>query len=208
MTYIKYPRTYHLPWSASKTNDDRTLKNTQHFEGKEVVVTEKLDGENSTLYSDYFHARSLDGNNHWTQNWLKNFHSTFAFEIPDGWRVCGENLYAKHSIEYDNLDSYFYGFSIWNDKNECLSWDDTLEYFDILNIKHVPILYRGLWDENKIRKLNIDEARQEGYAVRLAERFGYFDFKWAVAKYVRKNHISQTVNNWKFGNIKTNKLKL
>jgi hypothetical protein len=44
--YIKYPRTLHLPWSPGLTNDDRQLKSTEHFEGREVVVTVKMDGEN------------------------------------------------------------------------------------------------------------------------------------------------------------------
>lgn len=44
----KYPRTFHLPWSESKTEDDKTLSPQQvekMFVGKQVVVTEKLDGE-------------------------------------------------------------------------------------------------------------------------------------------------------------------
>jgi hypothetical protein len=42
---VKYPRTWHLPWSESESSDDVWLTDTKHFEGKEVVVTEKLDGE-------------------------------------------------------------------------------------------------------------------------------------------------------------------
>lgn len=62
--YIKYPRTYHLPFSLGKTNDDKVLSNTDHFKGKMVVITEKMDGENTTLYSDYLHARSLMEDGH------------------------------------------------------------------------------------------------------------------------------------------------
>lgn len=45
MNRSKYPRTYHLPWSESRTDDDKTLDENQtnlNFANKIVVVTEKL----------------------------------------------------------------------------------------------------------------------------------------------------------------------
>jgi hypothetical protein len=200
----KYNRTYHLPWTQAFTSDDKILKSVKHFEGKRVIVTVKMDGENSSLYRDYFHARSLDSNNHPSRNWLKKFHSEFAFEIPEGWRICGENIYAKHSIAYDNLCSYFYGFSIWNEKNECLNWEETLEWFDLFKIIPVEVLYDGIWNEELIR--NIDYGNQEGYVVRSFDSFHYDDFKKNVAKCVRANHV-QTDNHWIHSEIVPNKLK-
>lgn len=44
--YVKYGRTFHLPWSPGAHDDDKTLKDTSQFEGKRVVVTKKMDGEN------------------------------------------------------------------------------------------------------------------------------------------------------------------
>jgi hypothetical protein len=126
--YVKYPRTPHLPWSPGKTNDDKLIESLVGFEGKNVTVTVKCDGENTTLYQNYLHARSLDYSSHPSRTWLKSFHANFAHNVPEGWRICGENLYAKHSIKYSNLESYFLVFSIWNEQNVCLSWDDTIEW--------------------------------------------------------------------------------
>jgi hypothetical protein len=197
---VKYGRTYHLPWSEGMNSDDRMIPDANQFVGKRVVVTKKLDGENTTMYSDYIHARSIDGRHHVSRDWVKNFHANIAHDIPPDWRVCGENMYATHSISYDNLDSFFYGFSIWNEKNLCLNWDDTLEWFDLLGITPVPLLYRGLWDEKLIKKLwNKEEwATEEGYVVRFEDGFFYKDFKNSVAKFVRKNHV-QTVKHWMVG---------
>jgi hypothetical protein len=206
--FVKYPRTYHLPWSESKTDDDRTLNNVDHFIGHEVVVTEKLDGENASCYPDYFHARSLDGNGHWTQSWLKNFHSSFKFDIPTGWRVCGENVFAKHSIKYTELPSYFFCFSIWNNLNWCLSWDDTLEWCDLFGIKHVPVLYEGIFDEEAIRSISLDKDKQEGYVIRKRKAFSYAEFSKSVSKFVRKNHVQDTVHNWKCSKIEQNEMKV
>src|SRR3546814_8478297 len=75
------------------------------FEGKRVIVTEKMDGENTTLYRDYIHARSVDGRSHPSRDWVKQFRSGIAADIPEDWRVCGENLFAKHSIHYTALRS-------------------------------------------------------------------------------------------------------
>ena len=56
-SYVKYPRTPHLPWSPGATADDRVHTDLAGLEGREIVVTEKLDGENTTIYRDHVHAR-------------------------------------------------------------------------------------------------------------------------------------------------------
>lgn len=69
----KYPRTYHLPWSLGRSSDDKVLSNVDSFIGQEVVITEKMDGENSSLYPNgKTHARSLDSANHVSRDWLKS----------------------------------------------------------------------------------------------------------------------------------------
>lgn len=203
---IKYPRTFHLPWSPGATSDDKMLKSIEHFIGEKIVITAKMDGENTSCYSDYIHARSIDGRSHPSRDWLKQFHGTFKHNIPDNWRICGENLYAKHSIAYDNLPSYFMVFSIWDAHNNALSWDDTEEWCKMLELCHVPVLYKGIFDESKVKEFNnIIKNNQEGYVVRLAESFSYDNFDKSVAKFVRPNHI-QTESHWAHSEIIPNKL--
>lgn len=67
----KYPRTAHLPWSPGATSDDIYQGNLSPFAGKQVVVTEKMDGENTTLYRDFVHARSIDSRFHPSRTWVK-----------------------------------------------------------------------------------------------------------------------------------------
>jgi hypothetical protein len=185
--HVKYPRTMHLPWSEKMTKDDRLLENVEHFKGKEVVVTLKMDGENTSMYRDHLHARSLDSGPHPSRSWVKGLWSRIAYEIPEGWRICGENMYALHTIPYQNLESYFLVFSWWTEKNVCLSWDETVAYSEMLGLATVPVLYRGIFDEDTIRKLYkpmIDGNRAEGYVVRLADSFPYGGFRKSVAKFV------------------------
>lgn len=208
--WVKYPRTYHLPWSESVPADDRMLASLAAFIGKRVIVTEKMDGENSTMYRDYFHARSVDGRSHPSRSWVKGFWGQISSDIPEDWRVCGENLYAQHSIAYQALSTYFMGFSVWNERNVCLGWDETLEWFDLLGITPVPVLYDGIFDELAIRRLwsARDWANREGYVMRLAEPIPYGDFRHKVGKFVRKGHV-QAVKHWMHGQpIKPNGLAI
>ena len=196
---IKYPKTMHLPWSRGYTDDDKILRNTDHFVGREVVITEKMDGENTTMYPDFIHARSLDSKDHSSRHYVKTLHGGIKYLIPEGHRLCGENVYAKHSLYYSALPSYFMLFSVWNEHNNCLSWDETVDWAERLHLSTVPVLYRGVWSEEAAKACYTTQSRcggeQEGYVVRLASAFAYEDFKRSVAKFVRKNHV-QTDEHW------------
>jgi len=209
--YVKYPRTYHLTWSPGLHDDDRMMPNLDAMIGKEVVIMEKLDGENTTLYSDHIHARSIDSDNHESRNWAKNFWSSIAYDIPRGWRICAENMFAEHSISYTDLESYLYGFSVWNEKNECLSWDESLEWFDLLGMSVCPVVYRGNFDRDAIdeatKHITSNPEKYEGYVIRIANQFPMSKFRFVVGKYVRDGHIN-TVKHWMHGKkMVVNKLK-
>ncbi len=209
---VKYPRTYHLPWSPGVTDDDRVMGDpSSAFGGAEVVVTEKADGECTTMYRDYLHARSVDYAPHPSRDRVRALHAQIAHDIPDGWRICGENLYAVHSIAYDALPAHFLVFSIWNERNECLPWDDTVLWAKLLGLAIVPVLYRGPWDEVAVRALDGVTASQlggdrEGYVARLAGGFHYRAFRRSVAKYVRANHV-QTHDHWAARAVVSNRLR-
>lgn len=207
-SFRKYPRTLHLPFSRSRTNDDKTLTSVEHFLNKEVVVTVKMDGENTSLYRQGYHARSMDSRHHPSRDWLKAFHATFAHDIPQGWRICGENLYARHSLAYEELPSYFMGFSVWTDENVALAWDDTLEFFELLGIVPVATLYRSTFNEALLKKLahELDTSQHEGFVVRLAGSIAYEDFAKSAAKWVRPKHV-QTDEHWMHAAVVPNGLK-
>lgn len=202
---FKYPRTPHLPWSSGYSSDDIVLKKLLHFEGKEVVVTEKLDGENTTMYTDYIHARSLNSRPHPSREWVKKLHASLCYLIPEGWRLCGENLYARHSIGYDNLESYFYLFSIWNEQNICQDWLQTIEWAELLGLNIPREFYRGIWNEKFISQLPINTDHCEGYVVRTLESFSYDSFDQHVAKWVRNCHVT-TDQHWMNQEVIPNRL--
>ena len=203
---IKYPSTPHLPWSRPG-EDDTYLADLSTFEGDEVVITEKLDGENANLYADHYHARSIDSRHHPSRSMIKAFHASIAHLIPNGWRLCGENVYAQHSIRYENLESYFYLFSVWNEHNHALPWDETRAWAHRIGAPTPTEFYRGTWDEAFARELvsKLDSTRVEGYVVRTVHGFPYAAFGQHVAKYVRPNHV-QTSQHWMHGPVIPNRL--
>lgn len=190
--------------TTSKRYDLTIAKNHNFFANGMLV-------HNCSAYSDgHIHARSIDSRGGEDRAWVKKFLSeNVCYNLPEGWRVCGENVWAEHSIKYDNLPSYFLGFSIWNERNECLSWDETLEWFELLSITPVTALYRGPFNEEAIKRAmdlcNKSWDTHEGFVVRVADGFKYGEFKKSIAKYVRAGHV-QTVSHWRHQRINPNGL--
>lgn len=199
----KYPRTFHLDFSEALQSDDKLIDNLDAFRGQEIQVSLKLDGENTTLYHDnYLHARSIDSKTNWTRNFAKSIHSTLVAtqSIPEGFRLCCENVFAKHSIYYPDgyLDGYLYLLSMWDDKNRCLSVDETDEYAELLDLPRPKELYRGPFDYDKLKKLseNLDTSIEEGFVVRLTRSFAYDEFSKCVTKFVRAGHVQENAEHW------------
>lgn len=226
MDRTKYPRTMNFPWSGSNSSDDVWWEDSKLFEGKEVVVTEKLDGECTSIYRDgHCHARSVDTNFHPSRSWVRQLAGQIGSDIPAGWRICGENVYAWHSIFYKDLPSYFFVYGIYDEKNQCLAWSVVEEFSALLGLQTVPVIYKGIWDEKHVRSLwkgvgkfptfstkveypkpdDFEPCEAEGYVVRLADTFPYEDFAVKCAKYVRKNHVT-TPTNWMTRQVIANKL--
>ena len=101
---------------------------------------------------------------------------------------------------------YFEVFSIWNDENICLSWNDTEDWCKLLGLTTVPVLYRGIFDEKFLRNYKINTDKQEGYVIRLADSFNFDDFDTSIAKWVRKGHV-QTSAHWLQEKVIPNLLK-
>lgn len=223
MERTKYPRTMNLPWSQSDSSDDVWLEDDSIFKGRDVVITEKLDGECTTLYPDgYMHARSRDYSPHPSRHWIKGLQPSLS--IPEDWRVCGENLFAFHSIFYTDLPSYFFVFGIYDENNFCIPWDQVEGICAIEEIPTVPVLYKGPWEDRPewvgkgafpTYSATVEErfdfpatfepCEAEGYVVRLVEGFPYEDFASSCGKYVRKNHV-RTATNWMTRPVYPNRL--
>ncbi len=207
--HVKYPRMLHLPWSPGRTKDDRVLKDTSCFNDKHVVVSLKMDGESTTMYSDHIHARSLDSDrSHPSRHYVNGLWANIRWQIPKYWRVCGENLYAKHSIHYTDLAAYFMVTSIWDSTNKCLPYWMTKDFCDDWGLFHVPPIYNGFWLDNMeaflVERFKMYDGH-EGYVIRSYSGFDLEHFEANVAKYVKEHHV-QTDEHWMHKQIILNRL--
>mgnify|MGYP003559998348 FL=1 len=88
--------------------------------------------------------------------------------------------------------------SIWNEKNESLSFDDTVEFAELLDLPMPKVLYRGSFDLDALSRLakTLDTSIEEGFVVRTTQSFSYKDFSNNVTKYVRKGHVQENAEHW------------
>ncbi len=189
---MKYPRTPHLPFSKGRTPDDIAVKDFDIQ--KYQICTEKLDGENTNMTRDKIHARSEEGYNNTWQTYLKKKWAEIRFNIPENLQICGENLYATHSITYEYLPAYFYVFAIFDlERNVVLSYNDMCEWCQLLDLPMAPLFDFDI--ERDIPHQSHFGSTCEGYVIRNINEFNIEDFADNVAKCVRPNHV-QTNRHW------------
>ncbi len=200
MKRYKYPRTLHVPWSLGATSDDKIAPKVFL---KDFVITEKMDGECTTIYSDgYLHPRSTTYSYHWSRSRVRQLAGKIANNLPTRYRLVGENVYAKHSIEYHNLEKihgdnwFFQLFSVIDEVFGVLSWEETEKWAEYLEIPHAPV-WRKVWNNSKEldgKSISL-LGNSEGYVVRNLHGFRYEDHQENVLKYVREGHV-QTDQHW------------
>lgn len=221
----KYPRTYHVPFSPGTSSDDRKLTQEEFekfFIGKDVVISEKLDGENTALTHFDCFARSHGAPTR--SPWSRNIWDTDGVfwrvkdKIGEDEIVYGENLYGEHSIHYEDLKAYFHIFAARDNEN-WYSWDDVELVADILSLPTVPVIFKGkLESEEQLREIikNAMETpsaygvEKEGVVIRNMYQFpvevnGESIFHENVCKYVRAHHVQTGVHwtrDWKKAEIK------
>jgi len=211
----KYPRTLHLPFSPEVHSDDKVcdLIDLKEVLSNDIVITEKLDGGNTCLDSNGVFARSHSETTKCpTFDYIKNVHYFPKKHLMKDYRFFGENLYAIHSIIYDNLEDYFYLFNI--SKGEYfLSMNEVKQMAEKLGFTLAPILFEGRMNEkelfnfchSEIKKSSLLGREKEGFVIRPKEGFLVSDFTKKVFKFVRKGHVQSDEHwslNWQKNTIK------
>jgi len=128
---VKYPRTLHVEGSSLQTGDPRKKIPFSELAGKHLVIEEKMDGSNSAVGLDiygqlYLQSRGhilLGGRRETQFDMLKSMMHPMRTQLAEvlGGRyvMFGEWLYARHTIYYDKLPSYFMEFDVWDRQLEA-----------------------------------------------------------------------------------------
>lgn len=206
---MKYPRTFHFPFSEGATNDDRIAADFDALVGVPIVITEKLDGENTCLNELGVFARSHSAptRNPWA-GYLWS-HWDLLRDGLQGIEVFGESLFAIHSITYTGLEHYFYVFAV-RQEEVWVSWKEVKLYAELIDTPLAPVLFEGVIERAQdlqalIEKLvtepsslsdeSLGHTPREGVVVRVQASFHNDDFATHVLKWVRQNHV-QTNEHW------------
>lgn len=210
----KYGRTYHYPFSPGTTSDDRVSRNYwQHIsQHKTIVHTEKLDGENNCLsrYGVFARSHAAPTTSPWTRA-IRERWGLIKNDLGD-LELFGENLYAVHSIEYRNLEDYYYVFAVRLHDN-WLGWEEVQFYAAMFGFPTVPVLKIAVPGDEKSLKQDVLQlasessvyesfdvitgtaCQREGIVSRNADGFAVDDFERNIFKYVRKGHV-KTDEHW------------
>lgn len=213
---LKYPRSFHLPWSPGGTSDDKRLHDVSPLVGRELVITEKCDGSNLTYTSKAVFSRSHSGPPaHPSFDLAKATHGRIRHSISDGISVFCEYCYAVHSIEYAELPSYSLVFGVRDDvTGHFWEWDMVAAQAADLGLPTVPVLFRGaVASERELQELTTKLSAgpsafggpREGVVVRLASGFSDTAFSSSLAKWVRSGHV-QTDDHWMHQAIRAQRL--
>lgn len=208
---LKYPRTYHLPFSPGVQSDDKIIRDIKPFIGKEVTVTEKADGGCTILSQGEVWSRASGSPA--TEGWFAMVRKWHAWKTAT-WGpqndIYGEDLYGRHSIDYGTIpeDLTFRPFN-WLQKGKWLSYDDRTAAFRNMGMSPVPLIHRGVFSsEKELKKFLVEEIKKpsllgsenpprEGFVIQRVDEFAFEDFADNVCKYVRANHV-QSDSHWRY----------
>lgn len=203
----KYPRTLHWPTSPGVQSDDKIHRNIDRLIGVEVTITEKMDGSNVTLCDGEVYARStMVPSAHAWHGMVRKHHAWKTNDLGPDYKICGEDMYAIHSIEYDGFreSETFRVFNILY-KDTWLSFDDRAAICQQLGMVMAPVYHNKavFKSQKELDKWLVENLKRgsrlgpvaEGFVVQVADAFHKDEFRMNVAKYVRAGHV-QTDQHW------------
>lgn len=203
----RYPRTFHWPSSPGVQSDDKIHRNIDALIGVPVSITEKMDGSNVTLCDGEVYARSTAvPSQHAWHGMVRKHHAWKTRSLGPDYKICGEDMYAIHSIIYDGFreSETFRVFNIMH-KDVWLSFDDRAKVCQALDLKMAPVWITNAvfekekdltkWLTNNMKLGSKLGPVTEGFVVQAMDAFHKDDFSTNVAKYVRAGHV-QTDQHW------------
>ena len=109
-------------------------ENESRLENQGVVVLQEITGEKRVLYNDYIHSNCIEVgliDENWHQ--IKDL-------IDENMFICAIKAENEFYLSFVGID------------HEYLSWQETQEYANILNMKTLPVIYEGIYKEKIAKK--------------------------------------------------------
>ncbi len=160
---IKYPRTPHLSGSRLQPGDeDLSQIPFGQIKGRHIVIEEKMDGANSGISFGENGDMLLQSRGHYLtggyrerhydlmKQWATAHREEFWEILKYRYIMYGEWLYAKHSVYYDALPSYFMEFDIYDkETGEFLDTPSRRKLIGNIPVEPVLVLGEGSFESQK-----------------------------------------------------------
>lgn len=182
---MKYPRTPHLAGSRLQPGDeDLSQAAFSQIQGRHLVIEEKIDGANSAVSFGPDGGLLLQSRGHYLtggyrerhydlmKQWANVHRDSFYRILGKRYIMYGEWMYAKHSIYYDALPSYFMEFDIYDrEKGLFLDTPSRRELTGQMPVSSVPVLACGEFQDigQVLGCLTQSRYIREGHMERLRE---------------------------------------
>ena len=157
---LKYPRTPHMEGSRLQVGDeDLSQVPFKYIFGRNIVIEEKIDGANCAVSFDGSGNMLLQSRGHYLtggyrehhfnmlKQWAKVNEDKLFDALSDRYIMYGEWMYAKHTVFYDMLPSYFMEFDIYDrERGVFLDTPSRKIITDKIGIiSSVPVIGQGLY---------------------------------------------------------------
>ncbi len=164
----KYPRTPHLRGSRLQPGDhDLERLDLSDFEGRDLVVEEKVDGANAGVSLAQDGSVRLQSRGHFLtggprerhfslfKTWASVHEQALRELLGQRYVLYGEWLYARHTIFYDALPHYFLEFDVYDVEGErFLTTTQRRALLQGSPVQSVPVLHTGPIDTvERLRQL-------------------------------------------------------
>ena len=163
LTIRKYPRTPHIEGSRLQPGDeDLSQILFETIAGKHLVIEEKCDGANSAISFDKDGQLLLQSRGHYLTGGYRERHFNFMKQwttvhaegfykvLGSRYIMYGEWMYAKHTIFYDALPSYFLEFDILDRESGAFLDTPTRQAMMAdLPVVSVPVLGEGVYQRKE-----------------------------------------------------------
>ena len=203
----KYFRTPHVPWSVGGTADDKKVAGVGHLLGKRIRVSEKLDGENSTLTREGVFARSHDGPPvHPSNDWIKSRWAERRHLISPGLSVFVENVFALHSIWYARMAAerqYLHVIGVRDDSTGVhWSTEEVDMMAEELGLPVAPVIFDGVVNtEEELQRIMPGDGRApsawRGIPVKMVGREPVICAGYTADSNIREGEVVRVCNSFK-----------
>ena len=203
-----YPRTAHLPPVGVPVRDDLVLSDAEaaRLLADEVIVEEKLDGANVTVWLDAVGVPqaatrggpgALDRANQLgpLRGWIAAHGDELRALLAPGDVLYGEWLWWRHAVTYDALPDWHVGIDLADSAGRLAEVDERNRRLAGVSVPAPPTLGRGRFRgrselEKCLGRSRFGPGPAEGLVVRsLAGR--------RVAKVVREEFVARSDEDWR-----------